>query len=435
MATLASGNWYVEPGIWFDSAIASTSDNFWECVTRGMPLRMAQLLCKSFLDRLMIVRPTRDEGPEVLVKKLEWWRFAAKGDHPLWRGSGAGSEDAPSIPSKPEPRGCWPDLATVAWMRRVRHILGQLRESRVEEYRAYLQRESIGASAHHHRQRALRDECRKIWPERAGDSVEIITRVMEPVVSWKTLVTYARSSDAQRRPVTEEEQVARMGIDAYLYNLCGKEVDLIAMLSNEDRGRFQSLAVKRKIREGVELCDSSIRSWAAGLNCEIEALHVVPGLKRRSSRKIVVCFIPNAGGKGWLCQYSSALVDMDVAVYKYVGWRRRRKLVDDGLHDWCREAVAAIKMFDDNESKMILTQWPCSVFVKAGQLLSRDVEFRKYVIQRSTREKRMLDRGMERAKVDEYLAIAEKNESEYDTIGVRKEYSNGEEILHDIHGW
>jgi len=162
-ATLASGNWYAEPGIWFDSAISSTSDNFWECVSRGMPLRIAQLLAASFLDRLMIVRPTQDE--RVRVKKLEWWKYVPK-NHPLWLQTGAGGRKPPVIVNKPEPHHSWPSAATEAWMDRVKPILEGLRPSRIEQYKKYLLQESVGRSFHHYRMREMRDCARAYWPER-----------------------------------------------------------------------------------------------------------------------------------------------------------------------------------------------------------------------------------------------------------------------------
>jgi len=437
VATLASGNWYVEPGLWFDSVIGSVSDNWWECVTRGMELRTAQLLARAFINRLMVVRPTLEDGPDVVVKKLGWWQFASAGDHPLWRGTSAGSEAPPSIPSKPEPARVWPNHATIAWMRRVRHIVKQLRPTRALEYYNYLQMESIGSAAHHYRQRSLRDGCRAIWPERIVELEAVTTRQLEAPIGARELVTLSRALTCNRRPVTEEEQLARIGIDAYLYKLCGAEVDLMKALDPVARGRWVALDVVKKNRERVEQLDSAIRAWSSSVHAECDALHVWRESKASVvRRKLVVCFIPNAGGKTWLCQRARSLIDMDVAVYARVGWVRYSRQNVGAFSEWLASYQAAVDAYDgDVSAAMIMTQWPADGFCELAALQDRQLELRVLDVPLQTRVERLVARGWSQEKVEERLERAHWALETYETKGIARRYRVAEEILEHLYGW
>jgi len=375
LATLASGNWYAEPGIWYDSAISSTSDNFWECVTRGLELNKSQKLAAAFLDRLMVVRPTQEDGPDVKVKKLEWRAYASKGDHPLWRGSGFGTKETPIMVTKPRVHESWPSKATESWMRRMEPYLRGLRDSRVEMYRTYLLKESVGASFHHYRMRAMRDAARAYWPERysVGDwPVRILP--LEPTRSF--LLRKYRQIPARRRPISEDELYARLGIDVYLFNLVGATRDLFANLRPQDWSKWCKLTIKYKIRPELELTDGSIQSWAANVSAFDPSLHLDESIPRRTH--FLCVYAANGAGKSWLADHIRGFCDMDVPVYAMVGWRLRARRYVRADDDDIKEAIATIRWAKKYDLPVILTQWPPPMLMRAAQITNTTLTWAAY---------------------------------------------------------
>jgi len=402
IATLASGNWYAEPGIWYDSAITSTSDNFWECVTRGMPLDIAQRLAGAFLDRLMIVRPTLKE--DVPAYKLEWWSFANSADHPLWRGTSAGKRKCPIMVTRPNPHSCWPSKATDAWMDRVKNILEGLRPQRIEQYRNYLLRETVGGSYHHYRMRAMRDAARAYWPERSSVIV-YETRQLPSPPPVAMLLRHYRGTPSRRRPVSEDELLARLGIDQYLFNLVGATKNLYARLKPQDWARWSLLTTKYKVNESLELTDGSIQSWASNLGAYIPELHC------QTTEPVLNTFIcvyaGNGAGKTYFADRFAGICDMDVPVYAEIGWRTRAKRYTRADERDTDEPRVTIRWAQRHQLKVIVTQWPVDLMNRAAELL--DVKLQWMVLDpgRDTREKRLLERGYDSDLVFELVNYAD----------------------------
>jgi hypothetical protein len=390
-----------------------------------MRLRTAQILARETIDRLMIVRPTRDDVEEKEIKYLEWWKYAGMNDHPLWRGSGAGTQAMPVIPSKPTPMKFWPATATLDWMRRVVHIISQLRPTRVEEYAHYLLRESIGTSAHHYRQRTQRDQCRLFWPERESlERQAIVTRALEASVSRRMLLSLYNAFPVRRRPLDLEEQIARLGIDAYLYNLCGAEVDLLSMVKNSDLSRYASVLPKKINAERVELTDSALRAWSASLEVQSPYLH--KSITRMPSRVVRYIYIPNAGGKTWISEHTSLCVDMDVAVYKRVGWKRRTALEDDDMPFWYEGGRAAIEEARQRECNIVLGQWPFRTLDKAAERMNIDLQLEVLHVELDVIRGRLLAReNFTEEKAEEYVRRAERIYNE-----VQQAERKGRHVLH-----
>lgn len=375
VATLASGNWYVEPGIWFDSAIASTSDNFWECVTRGMDLRIAQVLAKTFLDRLMIVRPTLEDDPKAIIKELEWWEYANPEDHPLWRGTTAGTKKTPLLMSKPDPHPCWPSKATDAWMLRVSRVLDGLRPSRIEQYKTYLLRESVGSSYHHYRQRSLRDCARAIWPERKSKII-IATRELPQPPPVMRLVRLFKDLHSRRRPITEDEQLARLGIDVYLFNLVGATKNLFESLKPSDWARFSTLTIKKKLIPELELLDGSIQSWASNTESISPEIHLDWRKPERTSFYVV--YAGNGAGKSWIANRFKTICDMDVPVYAKVGWQLRAQRYVKSDRSDIVEALVTLDWAKKYDNEVIVTQWPPEYLIDAAELRGYTLDWLGY---------------------------------------------------------
>lgn len=403
LATLGSGNWYVEPGVWFTSAVQSNQDNWWEAVSRGAPIELCRRMCAMILDRLMVVLP--EKGKEVgarggKAKRLEWWVY--RGDHPLWRGLPGKHFETPQIDTKPDPLPTWPSRATTAWMAKVDRILKHLRSGRSEQYRKYLLRESCGASFHHHRQRTLRDAAREHWPERSSEPTGFEQPLDSNVMSWDELVYYGTTVHQARRPVDAEEQAARMGLDAYLVKLCGAAYDLRGTLSDKAWSRYASIVDPPPISQAAELLDSGLRAWFAALPYRIPAIHR-PLVELKQAKHLWLVWAGNCAGKSFICNIYKKFLDMDVSTYKYVGWQKRMRRYDDGSTHYTREADAAIYTCLEQNYNAVLTQWPLDLMVRAAE--QRGIRFTcaEWVVPEEVRRKRMVERGWDDERIETFL--------------------------------
>jgi hypothetical protein len=405
LATLAGGNWYVEPGVWYDSAIQSTSDNWWECVVRGMDVACAQKLCAATLDRLMIVKPEKD-ADDTETRWLEWWDYRnPEGRHPLWIGTPGGEKPVASLNSKPDPHESWPSKATDAWMKRVDHILRELRDGRVEMYRDYLLRESIGPSFHHARQRKMRDESRALWPTRVERKYEMNARHVERP-TLQQLLEATKGSTVGRRPIDEDEQAARMGVDVYLLKLCGGAYNIMEFLPPDQWGKFQQLGEKYRVNDRWLSLDGAFRAWINSLNAYNPLLHV-PEIRKRYEVRFV--WMPNGAGKSWLSQRFRRMLDSDVAIYSKYGWGKRYDRYDGGTQGHVEELIHCWNVARDSECVLVLTQWDIKLIDDAIKALGiRSVPI-CYDPGEQLRRQRFVERGWDEEKIDKFIGYGRTN--------------------------
>lgn len=408
LSTLGSGNWYVEPGVWFDSAIQSSADNWWECVTRGMPLKMARVMCATMLDRLMVVLPERTELEKAV--KLEWWRYRKPETHPLWLGTGGCDEDCPIVGGKPEPKHDWPCAATDDWLKRVEPVLKHLREGRADQYRNYLLRESIGPSFHHYRQRSQRDEARKYWPQRVEQRYNFEGQIESRPISMYDIVRSDDGTPSRRRPVDEEEQAAQMGVDVYLLQLCGSAYNLRAWLRPEQWARYQTISPKLVPNAACMRLDSALRAWVSARPFYDPLFHAKAGKARNT--KLTVVWAPNGAGKSTMCRVYPHMLDMDVSAYKHVGWLPRRERIEDGTHAHFREAQAAIHDALEYGKRIIVTQWPLRLFHEAAAYYECELSYAEFEPGVELRAQRLAARGWEPARVNKYIEYGIQNHLE-----------------------
>nr|WPH57541.1 RNA-dependent RNA polymerase [Rhizoctonia solani toti-like virus 1] len=403
LATLGSGNWYVEPGVWFTSAVQSNQDNWWEAVSRGAPIELCRKMCAMILDRLMVVLPEKDKeigAKGQKAKRLEWWSY--RGDHPLWRGMPGRQAEVPQIDTKPDPIQSWPSRATDAWMAKVHNILKHLREGRSEQYRKYLLRESCGASFHHHRQRALRDAAREHWPERVESKRDYDVPMQSNVMGWDLVVELGTCVHQARRPVDEEEQAARMGLDAYLVKLCGAAYDLRAALSDKAWSRYASIVPRLPVTVAAELLDSGLRAWFAALPYWIPRIHrPLPELQQ--DRHLWIVWAGNCAGKSFICSIYKKFLDMDVAAYRYVGWQKRQRRYDDGSTHYTREADAAVYTALSQDYNAIVTQWPLDLMVRAAKTRGIRYTLAEWDVPEEIRITRMRERGWDQERIELFI--------------------------------
>jgi hypothetical protein len=403
LATLAGGNWYVDPGVWYDSAIPSASDNWWECVTRGMDKLVAQRLCAATLDRLMIIKPEKGSEHEE-SKWLEWWDYRdPENRHPLWRGSIGNAVPRIEITTKPEPHKSWPSKATDAWMLRVKPVLDMLRDGRVEMYKDYLLRESIGPSFHHERQKQMREQTKLLWPERKEREYGFGSLPPPAQPGLSKLLAACGASSVGRRPVDEDEQAALVGVDVYLVKLCGGAYKIMDALRPDQWGKYMALGERYTTAYEWANLDSSIRAWMSSLGAFNPNIHEGIPKKRHEVHFI---WMPNAAGKSWLSMHFPLLLDSDVAIYQAYGWGRRYERYNAGTGGHVKELQVAWNTARDSEKKAVLTQWRPQDIWDACQQLGIKPVIKSYDPGENVRRVRLLDRGWQDEKVEEYLRYA-----------------------------
>jgi hypothetical protein len=383
LATLASGNWYVEKGSWFDSAVSSSSDNFWECVCRGMPVGMAQKLAAMMLDQLFTVSTGigKHSDKKTQLVRLEWWKYrhggGESGYHPLWKSTGGVALAVPKIASRPQPRANWPKEASLAWMKHLEPILSQLRESRSRAYLAYLQQESVGGSFHHYRQRVLRDTVLREWPHRTYRHANAPWRksqgggVTQPPLSQ--ILGMAGGATASRRPFDRAQMESLVGIDPYLSNQVGATIDLYARLGFKEWGRFAEIVPRPKVSPLVDVLESSLRAWFSSYP------HPHPGFSSLEEKPPIplrcIYFYAGAGsGKSWVTSRDDRFTDMDIAVYQTSGWQYRRGVTQTAQGWEHMPAQRAIRWALHGGQIWICGQWPPVLMERAGQSCVPQVE-------------------------------------------------------------
>lgn len=119
LATLATGNWYVQSGVWIQTAINGVVNNYWECFCRGMPLQVARRLAATTLDKAMHVKVDLngdhlDAEANVVRKDLEWWKFRhSNALPPLFRFTEESKvEQPPQFEAVARPSEGWPSNAS-----------------------------------------------------------------------------------------------------------------------------------------------------------------------------------------------------------------------------------------------------------------------------------------------------------------------------------
>jgi len=378
VATIASGNWYVEQGIWFDSAVQSTSDNFWECVCRGMPIAFARRIATLMLDQLFTLRsgpkPTKGTADRPFKeKKAEWWTFRLGNDptrpHPLWRGTGGPVGQVPMLRSKPTARKTWPGQASKDWMEHLQPVLSQLRSSRVERYYDFLREESHGGGFHHFRQRELRTAMWDEWPVRvSGPAAEVFKAVESYTPSGTEILRLASNGTIDRKPFTREQMEGAVGIDAYLSKQVGGTLDLYARLSYDAWGRYSHIVEKPVVDERIDHMESSLRAWFTSYPYPHPLFsRMVPPSQKLTD--VLLYVVAAAGsGKSWFAARRRNVVEMDVAVYQRHGWGHRYS--GPTVMHWDLVAARdAIRYFQAVGGTVLVGQWPPDVIRRAYALL------------------------------------------------------------------
>lgn len=262
LAQLASGNWYTDVHVWYDSAIQSVSDNIWELVTRGMPLVYGRRLAVSMLNAVMRVPLTPPGSPVTTWKKLEWWVYRhGSGSHPLWTGTEGDSLPMPVVPAKPTPGRAACTGSTDAWVEGRKDLLAPIADSPGWElYREGCLKESYAGLYARERAAAHAKYAREIWPERWSEPM--LLNAPGPVrLPPERLNALILSQPAARRPASENEVLARIGLDARLVAALGGLHAVLRAMAPNVLSRYSMPRPEVRVPGPIMWEDSALRSW------------------------------------------------------------------------------------------------------------------------------------------------------------------------------
>jgi len=266
LAQLASGNWYKDVYIWYDSAITSVSDNVWELVSRGMPISYGRRLAVEVLNATMRLPIARHHVDGVCVsttwKHLEWWDYRNGGtsEHPLWAGTGTLGTVAPAISAKPIPGAKAAGNASKAWVALKRAELRIEDQAAWDQYGEHCIKESYAGLYVRTRADTHRRFGEAEWPLRYSrpERLDIPGPVpMESVQIERLLLT----TSVDRRPAKESEVLARMGLDAPMVSALGGLHTVLQHMRPDVMRYYSRPQADGYIPLALYWLDPAIRAW------------------------------------------------------------------------------------------------------------------------------------------------------------------------------
>nr|WPV74310.1 MAG: RNA-dependent RNA polymerase [Drosophila Inverleith totivirus] len=295
IAAMASGQWYKQPGVHQDAAVAAISDQSWELVVRGADPLAAIRLCEEVLNSYMHAQDVDASGKKTRVP-LEWYSFRkaassyttgtfgeavsrpCSSTRLLWgpRTPGDDSKEQPAAFVAPPEKSQLPGKATAAWCNRVAHFFKDAEPRLLAQYGTVLKEESHSTLISRHLQAAKQRYMSQKWPRRdyeygmheqdAIDRADEIKKAREDAATHTQALHALWHHDSGRAtPLTEAQLISKAGFEATGFHLLGgwKNKELVHELN---LGRFQGRiaspwsALLPKLGSAMTLCDPALRS-------------------------------------------------------------------------------------------------------------------------------------------------------------------------------
>jgi len=332
LAQLASGNWYKDVYIWYDSAISSVSDNVWELVSRGMPVAFGRRLAVEVLNATMrypIGKSTAADGTIVTTwRHLEWWEYRNGGlqPHPLWAGTGSLGLPPPAIPAKPKPGILAQGLASAAWVKLKTSELRIDDQGAWAQYADHCVRESYAGLYVRARADAHRHFAGTKWPARHSACVRLDIPGPAPMPTAQ-LDRLLLTTSTDRRPAKEDEVLARMGLDAPMVAAHGGLHAVLQHMRPDVMQYYSRPHGPGYIPLALYWHDPAIRAWfgsagvaqVTGPEAYQHRLHQhwparLPGTATEGKIQRVLILAPNGAGKTWFCEAHPWCADTDAVV-------------------------------------------------------------------------------------------------------------------------
>lgn len=273
LAQLASGNWYKDVYIWYDSAITSVSDNVWELVSRGMPVVYGRRLAVEVLNATMRLPVHKEYVNNVCVsttwRHLEWWDYRNGGitEHPLWAGTGTLGKTAPAISAKPIPGAKASGNASKAWVELKRAELRIEDTSAWEQYSEHCIKESYAGLYVRTRADTHRKFGQYEWPERYSRPTRLDIPGPAPM-EQNQIERLLLTTSVDRRPAKESEVLARMGLDAPMVAALGGLHTVLQHMRPDVMQYYSRPQAQGYVPLALYWLDPAIRAWygSAGIS-------------------------------------------------------------------------------------------------------------------------------------------------------------------------
>lgn len=305
ISALCSGQWYTQPGLQQDCALAAMSDQMWELIVRGGDARKVYLLAIDLLNDYMQVKRKQETGnPEAVVptlkRKLEWWDYRFGKAHIetvnlekaaiipnnttfLWLGTRDLTKDI-GVTDSPKPffyvqySAALPHKASQAWCDRWYKLFKKYgKEQMYSRYVLTVKANSYGSLYHTYWQNLKRDWLWNHWPERHtptaleyawANNVDAYVALCTTQLAKKApmIQQILMKQSLKIDTATIAQQLARVSADPIMFEMLGgvrnKELvqDLNIHMRACDLGKGW-LHLKPQLRYAHMLLDPALRSF------------------------------------------------------------------------------------------------------------------------------------------------------------------------------
>jgi len=339
LATLATGNWYVQSGLWLQTVMNGVFSNYWELFCRGMPMQVCRRLVAYTMEHSLRIRvaahelgETDETKKEDLVHaQLEWWKYRFCASVPPLFRIEENDEiiEPPKYEAVAKPTDQWPSRASKAYVRTHKKLLEALPSRIKTEFEQSIQATTVGACLRVWQQKQARNWCAKNWPK-ADKDLAAILRILDENPDWEksdrdkvNMDQYRWGIPKKNTMMTEEAICGKMGVPFYLarklggISKLGKYVELEQWAKYGDTStHFYPLS-----GNGYRL-QTNLRAASSWATAPIEGIH---GQKQKLFPKVLAyVYAGNGAGKTTIATKNRDVLDLDKAWLNLYGCIRDR---------------------------------------------------------------------------------------------------------------
>ncbi|GFM95151.1 RNA-dependent RNA polymerase [viral metagenome] len=258
LATLATGNWYKEPGHWFDAAVQAMTSNCWEAVARGYDHLCAARLATVMLDNHMRVK-TRNG-----TTLYEWECYkGSTANNALWNEPiGAKVEKFSSQVRLPKLRNHGIVDIMTSRSKWIKHMSEGDRVRYMTKLEQEVNRSLVSREAEKLRtQEAQQKLENRKTPHTKLPSEEMITRVAPP--NEECLVREFLVDRGKRRPMPLESKLQRIKMDIDIFNALGGWLGVAKYGKPSDIQHLDTSLEQEttKLSNSELLLDGALQNW------------------------------------------------------------------------------------------------------------------------------------------------------------------------------
>ncbi|QJW70329.1 polyprotein [Erysiphe necator associated totivirus 2] len=443
LATLATGNWYVQSGLWIQTAMNGVFSNYWELFCRGMPMQVCRRFAAYTMQHAMKIRVTRGmltESEDVQMKtepdemddrelvycNLEWWKYRFSASVPPLFRMEEGDEvvEPPKYEAVAKPTSQWPCAASMAYVNTHKKLLRELPSRISDEFVQAVQSSTVGSCLRVWQQRSARIWCAKNWPKTNMPLDEIMTALNDKP-DWEKAQTDIVDLDQYRwgipkksQMLTEEAICGKMGVPFFLARKLGGIRHLGKFVELEQWAKYSDTATHFYPLSGKGYrLQTNLRAASSWATAPIEGIH---GQKTMLHPKtLAYVYAGNGAGKTTIAMKNNDILDLDRAWLDLYGCIRDRYVHGAHQSGFTRmvEVCSEILQHAVKHSKVLIGQLDPRLIQKAAKVAHVEVKVYSYDPGRNIRKNRLSMRGWSKQRVDR---IMHRCDSAYDGAKIVK---------------